>query len=164
MRSISRLELLIGRKTIVITKGKSVFIWKEPNLVQLRHTHITMRLKAGVPVATIAANTDTGLKYIEQHYFHYRVEEATGQLSTGRRLKPALTDLKRLDDPIIKQRVGRGNHVIPWWTTEELSHNRGLERSLLSLLISQRRFVSWWFYEAVHHLQTISSRDNQEWS
>ena len=83
-----------NQRKISIHSGKNL-TW-----YSFRHTHITMRLKAGVPVATIAANTDTGLKYIEQHYFHYRVEEATGQLSMGRRLKPALTELKRLEDPL----------------------------------------------------------------
>jgi len=44
-----------------------------------------MRLKAGVPVPVIAANTDTSMKYIEDHYFHYRADEATDLLSKGRK-------------------------------------------------------------------------------
>ena len=59
-----------------------------------RHTYITMRLQAGTPVAVVAANTDTSLKYIEDHYFHYRAEEATDQLGKGRRFKEAMTELK----------------------------------------------------------------------
>ena len=35
-----------------------------------RHTHITLRLNAGTPVPVIAANCDTSMKYIEEHYFH----------------------------------------------------------------------------------------------
>ena len=50
-----------------------------------RHTHITMRLKAGTPVPVLAANTDTSMKYIEDHYFHYRADESTEILSKGRK-------------------------------------------------------------------------------
>ena len=53
-----------------------------------------MRLQAGTPLAVVAANTDTSLKYIEDHYFHYRAEEATDQLGKGRRFKEAMTELK----------------------------------------------------------------------
>ena len=50
-----------------------------------RHTHITMRLKAGTPLPVLAANTDTSMKYIEDHYFHYRADESTKILSKGRK-------------------------------------------------------------------------------
>ena len=56
-----------------------------------------MRLNAGVPVATIAANTDTSMKYIEEHYFHYRASDATGLLAKGRMLQPSQQDLKWVD-------------------------------------------------------------------
>ena len=48
-----------------------------------------MRLKAGVPVPVIAANTDTSMKYIQEHYFHYRADESTEILGKGRKIKPA---------------------------------------------------------------------------
>jgi len=57
-----------------------------------RHTHITMRLKAGTPLPVLAANTDTSMQYIEDHYFHYRADEATEILSKGRK------SLKKADD------------------------------------------------------------------
>ena len=59
-----------------------------------RHTYITMNLRRGVPVAVVAANTDTSLKYIEEHYFHYRADESTDILGKGRKLKSAIGDLK----------------------------------------------------------------------
>jgi len=62
-----------------------------------RHTYITMRLNAGVPVATVAANTDTSMKYIEVHYFHYRASEATEILSKGRRFRASMQELKWVD-------------------------------------------------------------------
>ena len=71
---------------------------KNLTLYSFRHTHITMRLKAGVPVPTIAANTDTSMKYIQEHYFHYRADEATEELGRGRRLKSSLTELLWLDE------------------------------------------------------------------
>ena len=51
-----------------------------------RHTHITLRLNAGTPVPVIAANCDTSMKYIEEHYFHYRAAEQTEILGKGRQL------------------------------------------------------------------------------
>ena len=64
-----------------------------------RHSHITMRLKAGTPVAIVSANTDTSLKYIEEHYFHYRADEATDELSKGRnkRLRSAMGEMSWVD-------------------------------------------------------------------
>ena len=50
-----------------------------------RHTHITLRLNAGTPVPVIAANCDTSMKYIEEHYFHYRAAEQTEILGKGRK-------------------------------------------------------------------------------
>ena len=63
-----------------------------------RHTYITMNLRRGVPVAIVAANTDTSLKYIEEHYFHYRADESTEILGKGRKLKGAMTDLAWVDE------------------------------------------------------------------
>ena len=64
-----------------------------------RHTYITMRLKAGTPLAIVAANTDTSLKYIHDHYFHYRADEATDELSKGRskRLRSAMGAMSWVD-------------------------------------------------------------------
>ena len=50
-----------------------------------RHTHITLRLNVGTPVPVIAANCDTSMKYIEEHYFHYRAAEQTEILGKGRK-------------------------------------------------------------------------------
>lgn len=62
-----------------------------------RHTYITMNLRRGVPLAIVAANTDTSIKYIEDHYFHYRADESTEILGKGRKLKGAMTELKWVD-------------------------------------------------------------------
>ena len=68
-----------------------VDIHSEKNITwySFRHSYITMRLKAGVPVPVIAANTDTSMKYIQEHYFHYRADESTEILGKGRKIKPA---------------------------------------------------------------------------
>ncbi len=50
-----------------------------------RHTHITLSLNTGTPVPVIAANCDTSMKYIEEHYFHYRAAEQTEILGKGRK-------------------------------------------------------------------------------
>ena len=56
-----------------------------------RHTFITLSLERGVPLATLCANCDTSMQYVEQHYFHYDAKRATDKLSTGRlRLKTAI--------------------------------------------------------------------------
>ena len=59
-----------------------------------RHSYITMRLKAGVPIPVIAANTDTSMKYIQTHYFHYRADESTEILGKGRNIRPAEESLR----------------------------------------------------------------------
>ncbi len=38
---------------------------------------------------TLAGNTDTSMKYIQEHYFHYRADESTEILGKGRKVKPA---------------------------------------------------------------------------
>jgi hypothetical protein len=63
-----------------------------------------MRLQAGTPVAVVAANTDTSLRYIEDHYFHYRAEEATDQLGKGRRFKEAMTELKWVGEASVSEK------------------------------------------------------------
>ena len=63
-----------------------------------RHSYITMRLKAGTPVAVVAANTDTSLKYIEDHYFHYRADEATELLGKGRMTRESISELNWVDN------------------------------------------------------------------
>ena len=46
-----------------------------------------MRLKALVPV--IAANTDASMRYIQEHYFHYRADESTEILGKDQKIQPA---------------------------------------------------------------------------
>jgi len=78
-------------KWIDILSGKTL-TW-----YSLRHTYITMRLSAGVPLPVIAANTDTSMKYIQEHYFHYRADESTGILGKGRKVRAADSELKWVD-------------------------------------------------------------------
>ena len=66
-------------RKIDIHSGKNI-TW-----YSFRHTHITLRLNAGTPVPVIAANCDTSMKYIEEHYFHYRAAEQTEILGKGRK-------------------------------------------------------------------------------
>ena len=75
-------------RKVDVHSGKSI-TW-----YSFRHSYITMRLKAGVPVPVIAANTDTSMKYIQNHYFHYRADESTEILGKGRRIKPAEESLR----------------------------------------------------------------------
>ena len=51
-----------------------------------------MRLKAGTPMAIVAANTNTSMKYIESNYFHYRSYENVDLLTLCRekRVKPTI--------------------------------------------------------------------------
>ena len=74
------------RLKIDIHSGKNLTFYS------FRHTHITMRLKAGTPLAIVAANTNTSMKYIEEHYYHYRSDESAEELSMGRekRIKPTI--------------------------------------------------------------------------
>lgn len=78
----------------------SIHTGKNLTWYSFRHTYITMNLRRGVPVAIVAANTDTSLKYIEEHYFHYRADESTEILGKGRKLKGAMTELKWVDQTI----------------------------------------------------------------
>ena len=68
---------------------RKVDIHSGKNITQysFRHSHINMRLKAGVPVPVIAASTDTSMQYIQEHYFHYRADESTEILGKGRKIK-----------------------------------------------------------------------------
>ena len=75
-------------KKVVIHSGKNI-TW-----YSFRHTYITMRLSAGVPLPTVAANTDTSMKYIQEHYFHYKADESTEILGIGRKIKPAEESLR----------------------------------------------------------------------
>ena len=78
-------------RKINIHSGKNI-TW-----YSFRHTYITMNLRRGVPVAIVAANTDTSLKYIQDHYFHYRADESTQILGKGRKLKGGGEDMSWLD-------------------------------------------------------------------
>ena len=46
---------------------------------------------------TLAGNTDTSMKYIQEYYFHYRADESTEILGKGRKVKPAY---KRMESSI----------------------------------------------------------------
>ena len=75
-----------GGLQIDIHSGKNITFYS------FRHTHITLRLKAGTPLAIVAANTNTSMAYIESHYFHYRSDESAAELALGREhyIKPAM--------------------------------------------------------------------------
>ncbi len=53
-----------------------------------------MRLSAGVPFPVINANTDTSMKYIQNHYFHYRADESTEIRGKGRNIRTAEENLR----------------------------------------------------------------------
>jgi hypothetical protein len=42
----------------------------------------------------IAANTDTRIKYIQNHYVHYRADEWTEILGKGKNIRPAEENLR----------------------------------------------------------------------
>ena len=52
-----------------------------------------MHLSAGVPLPTIAANTDTSMKYIHEHNLHYRADEPTEILKRSSQQKKVLGSL-----------------------------------------------------------------------
>ncbi len=82
-----------GNKKIIIHSGKNITFYS------FRHTYITMRLKNGTPLAVVAANCNTSLKYIQEHYYHYRSDENISQLMKGREkfVKPARGDMSWVD-------------------------------------------------------------------
>ena len=63
-----------------------------------------MRLSAGAPLPSVAANTDTSMKYIQEHYFYYRANESTKILGKGRKIKPAEESLRWIGLSEIKSR------------------------------------------------------------
>tara|TARA_Y100001968_G_scaffold310405_1_gene331298 strand:+ start:511 stop:669 length:159 start_codon:yes stop_codon:yes gene_type:complete len=52
-----------------------------------------MSLSAGVPLPTVAANTDTSMN-ISEHYCHYRTDESTEIIVKDRKIKPAEESLR----------------------------------------------------------------------
>ena len=64
-----------------------------------------MRLSSGVPLLTVAANTDTSMKYIQEHYFHYRADESTEILGKGRKIKPAEESLRWIHNHNAKEQT-----------------------------------------------------------
>ena len=80
-------------KRIIIHSGKNITFYS------FRHTYITMRLKSGTPLAVVASQCNTSLKYIQDHYYHYRSDENIEQLMKGREkfIKPARGDLSWID-------------------------------------------------------------------
>ena len=87
-------------------QGLKIDIHSGKNLTfySFRHTHITFRLKAGTAMAVVAANTNTSMKYIEEHYFHYRSDENVDQLIKGRekRVKPSLAGTSWINEVEVK--------------------------------------------------------------
>ena len=83
-----------GRRIIEIHSGKNLTFYS------FRHSYITFALNRGVPLPTIAAQTDTSMKYIQEHYFHYRADEATEILGKGREkfLKSSMGSMGWMDD------------------------------------------------------------------
>ena len=53
-----------------------------------------MRLSAGVPLPTVAVNTDTIIKYIQEHFFHYISGESTEIIGKGENIQPAEEGLR----------------------------------------------------------------------
>jgi integrase len=73
-------------RKIEIHSGKNI-TW-----YSFRHTYITFQLTLNeTPVAIVAAQCDTSIKYIEEHYFHYRAELSTQTLAKGRNTLKAAT-------------------------------------------------------------------------
>lgn len=91
-----------NNRKIDIHSGKTL------NWYGFRHSYITESLRNGVPVALVAANTDTSLKYIEDHYFHYKADESTDQLGKGRFLKSGSGDLSWINE-VITPPISRGD-------------------------------------------------------
>jgi integrase len=88
--------------------ARKIDIHSDKNLTwySFRHTYITFQLTLNeTPVTMVAAQCDTSIKYIEDHYFHYRAELSTPTLAKGRStLKAATGDLQWLQiKPLEKQ-------------------------------------------------------------
>ena len=88
--------------------ARKIDIHSSKNLTwySFRHTYITFQLTLNeTPVTMVAAQCDTSIKYIEDHYFHYRAELSTPTLAKGRNtLKAATGDLEWLQiRPIDRQ-------------------------------------------------------------
>jgi len=49
-------------------------------------------MKIALSLTVSAAKTD--IKYIQEHYFHYRADESTEILGKGRKIKPAEESLR----------------------------------------------------------------------
>ena len=71
-------------RQIEVKSGKK-FSW-----YSFRHTFITFALNRGVPITTVCNNCDTGIKYVQDHYFHFdaRGKETQGALMVGRKYSP----------------------------------------------------------------------------
>ena len=65
----------------------------------LRHTYITFRILYGkTSVATLCNQTNTSMKYMDTHYFHYRAELSTEELNEGRKyLRETNMDIDWMD-------------------------------------------------------------------
>ena len=80
-----------------------IYSGKTLSWYSFRHTFITLSLERGVPLATLCANCDTSMQYVEQHYFHYDAKRATEKLSAGRkRLRVAMSN-EWMKDPLTQE-------------------------------------------------------------
>ena len=88
-----------GRELSVLNNSQPLFSREKPLCPKSKRIWIGRFItlvsgKVGVPVPVIAANTDTSMKYIQEHYFHYRADESTEILGKGRKIKPADESLR----------------------------------------------------------------------
>tara|TARA_B100000579_G_C22294069_1_gene604042 strand:- start:220 stop:396 length:177 start_codon:yes stop_codon:yes gene_type:complete len=53
-----------------------------------------MGLSAGIPLPKVAAIINLKMKYIQEHYLHYRADEFKEILGKGQKIKPAKKNLR----------------------------------------------------------------------
>ena len=58
------------------------------------------------------------MKYIQEHYFHYRADESTEILGKGRKIKPAEESLRWIK-ALYKQARKNGSQSIQWTTPNQ---------------------------------------------
>jgi len=77
----------------------TVLSGKKLTWYSLRHTYITFRILYGkTSIATLCNQTNTSMKYMDTHYFHYRAELSTEELNEGRKyLRETNMDIDWMD-------------------------------------------------------------------